>query len=75
MLFRSRLISSGSMVIVVPENKKKEMLAAMENAEVEATYVGVIRELGDKVVTICGGIESEVDPPYSDELYKVIGKK
>lgn len=70
-----RLISSGSMVIVVPENKKKEMLAAMENAEVEATYVGVIRELGDKVVTICGGIESEVDPPYSDELYKVIGKK
>ena len=50
-------------------------IAAMENAEVEATYVGVIRELGDKVVTICGDIESEVDPPYSDELYKVIGKK
>ncbi|MBQ1352793.1 MAG: AIR synthase family protein, partial [Firmicutes bacterium] len=39
-----RLISSGAMVICVPEDKKEQMEKAMEDAGVPSTYIGRVRE-------------------------------
>jgi len=69
-----RLISSGSMVIIVPADKKEEMEAAMETAGVECSIIGVIKPKEFGVMMQKDGKLEEVDPPYADELYKVVGK-
>ena len=75
-----RLISSGSMVIIAAPEKKAEMEAAMAEAEVEITTIGVIKEKEFGVRMIPAGADRaskasvEVDPPYADELYKVVGR-
>ena len=69
-----RLISSGSMVIVTPEDKKDEMLAAMEDAGVRCTVIGRIRDKSFGIMQSREGVLSEVEPPYADELYKVVGR-
>ena len=80
-----RLISSGSMVIIVPKEKKEEMEKAMEEAGVPASVIGIIREEKEDICLISrtetcgvegkGRIKRKIDPPYADELYKVVGKK
>ncbi|MCI7145883.1 MAG: AIR synthase family protein [Clostridiales bacterium] len=77
-----RLISSGSMLIVVPEDKKDEMMKAMEDAGIGASVIGRIRDKSQGIkmvrrVSTCGAeglgrIAVTVDPPRMDELYKVI---
>lgn len=79
-----RLISSGSMVIIVPKDKKEEMSEAMKAAGVKASVIGMITEasegirLMDDFNKCCEGEDSdrgtEIDPPYADEIYKVVGK-
>lgn len=68
-----RLISSGCMVIMVPAEKKEQMQEAMEEAGVEASYIGVIREEGQGICMKEGDTLKEIAPPASDELYKVVG--
>lgn len=81
-----RLISSGSMVIIVPKDKKDEMKAAMAEAAVACSIIGRIedKEFGIKLLK-AGGIDSaddqaaidgaiDIAPPSSDELYRVVGK-
>lgn len=70
-----RLISSGAMVIAVPAGKKSEMADAMEEVGISAAYIGVVKEksYGLKLVKSNGSFEI-IDPPYSDELYKVVGR-
>lgn len=68
-----RLISSGSMVIIVPADKKDKMEDAMRNACVECSIIGVIKEKEFGVMMKKDGVLEEVDPPYADELYKVVG--
>ena len=70
-----RLISSGAMVICVPEDKKEQMEKAMEDAGVPSTYIGRVRESEYGVRMTRNGADSEVDPPYSDEIYRVVAKK
>lgn len=70
-----RLISSGAMVIVVPEDKKDEMDAAMKEAGVSATYIGRVKEAEYGVRMSRNGEDMEVEPPYSDEIYRVVAKK
>ena len=70
-----RLISSGAMVIAVPEDKKDEMKNAMDEAGIQATYIGRVREAEHGVRMTLNGQECEVDPPYSDEIYRVVAKK
>ncbi|MBQ9061136.1 MAG: AIR synthase family protein [Firmicutes bacterium] len=80
-----RLISSGSMVIIVPKAKRTEMEEAMAEAGVTASVIGVIRESEEGVrmirrVKTCGAegegrISVAVDPPYADEIYKVAGRE
>ena len=71
-----RLISSGAMVIVVPRDKKDEMAAAMKAKNVPASYIGEVKEKAFGLMLKSGedGSLSEIVPPYSDELYKVVAR-
>lgn len=69
-----RLISSGCMVIMTPPDKKEAMEAAMAAAGVEMSCIGVITEADKGIVMKSGEIVSEIAPPASDELYKVVGR-
>ena len=44
-----RLISSGSMIIIVPKAKRTEMEEAMKAAGVEASVIGIIKEESDGI--------------------------
>ncbi len=68
-----RLISSGSMVIIVPEDKKEEMLSAMDAAGVSCSIIGVVKDKAAGVKMSDNGVLAEIDPPYADEIYKVVG--
>ncbi|MBQ9016342.1 MAG: AIR synthase family protein [Firmicutes bacterium] len=80
-----RLISSGSMVIIVPKALRRQMEQAMEEAGVPAAIIGVIRDKEDGIrmarrTKTCGAegegrISVAVDPPYADEIYKVAGRE
>lgn len=67
-----RLISSGSMVMVVARDKKDEMLNAMADAGVQCTVIGTIEEESYGIMKKSGEEISEIAPPYADELYKVV---
>ena len=79
-----RLISSGSMVIIVSKDKREAMEEAMRKAGVEASVIGMIRPESDGVymashTKTCGAdgrgrIKVRIDPPYADEIYKVVGR-
>ncbi len=69
-----RLISSGCMLIMVAQDKKDAILKAMEEAGVEAAVIGRIREKEEGICMSAGGKMMDIDPPASDELYKVVGK-
>lgn len=69
-----RLISSGCMLIMAAQDKKDAMLKAMEKAGVEAAVIGRIREKEEGIRMTAGTKVTDIDPPASDELYKVVGK-
>lgn len=68
-----RLISSGSMVIIVPADKKDDMTAAMEAAGVSCSIIGTVKEESFGVKMSVDGVLEDIDPPYADEIYKVVG--
>lgn len=68
-----RLISSGSMVIIVPADKKNDMTAAMEAAGVSCSIIGTVKEESFGVKMSVDGVLEDIDPPYADEIYKVVG--
>lgn len=70
-----RLISSGCMIIVVPADKKEEMTRAMKEAGVEASYIGIIKDPASGIRMKDGETLTEIDPPASDEVYKVTAAK
>ena len=79
-----RLISSGSMIIITPADRKAAMEEAMAKAGVAISTIGCIKpkeegiRLMMKTLTCGSGCEGTVsvtiDPPYADEIYKVVGK-
>lgn len=68
-----RLISSGSMLILTPPDKKDAMLDALAAAGAEAACIGVLRDKASGIRMVDSGTWSEIDPPAGDELYKVVG--
>jgi hydrogenase expression/formation protein HypE len=68
-----RLISSGSMMIIVHPDKAEALEAAVRNVGVSIAKIGTVlsKEKGRKIL-FPNGKEELVDPPESDELYKVI---
>ena len=65
-----RLISSGSMVIIMGEEEFKYLQKELEEEGIKATVIGEITEEG--IYTIKGGEKIEILPPGSDELYKAL---
>lgn len=68
-----RLISSGSMLIVAPEDKKDEIIKAVEEEGVEIGVIGRVKEpeYGLKIRLVDGTMDV-IDPPAADQLYKAI---
>ena len=69
-----RLISSGSMVIVVPADKEAAMAEAMKKAAISYSIIGRVEEKSYGVKLTDGGQSLEIAPPSADEIYKVVGK-
>jgi hydrogenase expression/formation protein HypE len=67
-----RLISSGSMLIAVPKNMVEGVIAALAEADVNATEIGEITERA-RGLQLVGrdGIMSVINAPESDEIYNV----
>ncbi len=64
-----KLISSGCMIITVSERKKDKLLKALKDEGILATEIGVIQEKAIQLIK--DGEILEIEPPESDELYKV----
>ena len=65
-----RLISSGCMMMVVSGEKTQEVLSALHQEQIPASQIGVVTEKGRYMLK--DGLEIEIQPPASDELYKVL---
>jgi len=67
-----RLISSGCMIIMVHPEKKEAMEKALAACDVKASLIGTIKEISHGLRLLENGKTSEIAPPESDELYKVV---
>ena len=67
-----RLISSGSMLIISSPERKEEIIQALKKEGILATVIGKITEGGESVNTFIDGTTTAIEPPGTDELYKVI---
>jgi hydrogenase expression/formation protein HypE len=65
-----RLISSGSMLIIISENNFDNLKEELERFDIKATVIGEIIEEG--TYCIKDGVKSVIDSPGSDELYKAL---
>ncbi len=63
-----KLISSGCMLITCQDGEK--MLEALTGEGIPASVIG--RVTGEGMILVKDGIDMPIDPPQSDELYKVI---
>ncbi len=66
-----RLISSGSMMMIVTEEKAEEMEKAMEGVGIRLTRIGVVKEEKDGLILVSNEGESTIETPGSDEIYRV----
>ena len=69
-----RLISSGSMVIIVAEDKVQQLTDAMDEIGVPISAVGRIKSRDFGVMMKAEGELLPIEPPETDELYKVVCK-
>lgn len=67
-----RLISSGSMMIMVHAEVKEQMENELRDAGVPVACIGRICPREEGVCMVVGGEKIEIAPPASDELYKVV---
>lgn len=71
-----RLISSGCMLMVVSEDKSEEMEKRMAEKEIKFTKIGKVTGENHGIMAVYSdGRTEEIDPPYADELYKVVGRE
>lgn len=66
-----KLISSGSMLILADEEDSEKIFRELTRAGIEFSAIGRLEE-GDRRVIVDGNVESEIESPESDELYKVL---
>lgn len=67
-----RLISSGCMLIITPQDKKEPLEKGLRERGVRHSLIGVVKEPSYGVKMVCCGQAVEVSPPESDELYKAV---
>ncbi|WP_297596589.1 AIR synthase family protein [uncultured Cetobacterium sp.] len=66
-----RLISSGTMLIVTSKENSRPLLEELKNNNIQAFDIGAFTESKDKIL-IQGEKHIFIEPPESDELYKVV---
>lgn len=66
-----KLISSGTMVIVVDEKNLKNLLKKLEDNRIKAFDIGYFTS-DERKILIKDGKAEEIVPPDSDELYKIL---
>lgn len=66
-----KLISSGSMVIIANPESSDKIIEELSKANIKATEIGEVLD-DDRVVILKDKKEIIIDPPGSDEIYKVI---
>lgn len=66
-----RLISSGSMLLVVAEEKYEELGNKLSSEKIEWSKIGKLTDIKSKTI-ISGCFMKEIEEPESDELYKVV---
>lgn len=64
-----RLISSGSMMILVRPEKKDLMIRAIQEEGISVTEIGIIKEANQGCMLVEGERKTEIGPPESDALY------
>ena len=67
-----RLISSGSMIIMVRPEVRTRMETELRNAGIPVACIGRICEKDGGIKMVVDGEKVEIEPPASDELYKAI---
>lgn len=68
-----RLISSGCMLIIAPEDKRDDIIRKCEEAGIAIGCIGRVKEAEAGIMMRdCDGELSEIKPPAADELYKAI---
>jgi hydrogenase expression/formation protein HypE len=67
-----RLISSGSMLIIASPGKKEDIVEQIEKAGIDIACIGHVTEEGQGRFLFKKGRWVPIDPPQSDELYKVV---
>lgn len=67
-----RLISSGCMMIMAHPEQKDVLMREIKDADIPVACIGRITDPSEGVVMISGGAKTEILPPGSDELYKVV---
>lgn len=67
-----RLISSGSMMIMVHPEGREQMIRELEKAGIPVACIGRVCGREDGVRMAVGDEKHVIEPPESDELYKVI---
>ncbi|MBQ4576754.1 MAG: AIR synthase family protein [Firmicutes bacterium] len=68
-----RLISSGCMMIIVHPDREQAVVDAIHSVGVDVTRIGHVKEHGAPRVLIGkDGVARSIEPPESDELYKVV---
>ncbi|QOX63865.1 AIR synthase [Anoxybacterium hadale] len=67
-----RLISSGSMMIMVHPEAKEQMEESLSSAGISVACIGRICEKEEGIRMVVDGEKIVIAPPASDELYKVV---
>lgn len=65
-----RLISSGSMMMIVPKANCDKLEESMKEASIKLTKIGQITDISKGLTLISNGEKSIIEPPASDEIYK-----
>lgn len=65
-----RLISSGTMLITINKEKENQLIEELSKNGVRASTIGEITEKGCFLIE--NNKKTDIEPPESDELYKVI---
>lgn len=65
-----KLISSGSMLMIVPRNKFDILLSKLNEENIFASCIGEVVDRG--VFFVNNGIKEPIESPKSDELYKAL---
>jgi hydrogenase expression/formation protein HypE len=67
-----KLISSGCMLIIADPKNKDKLMQEMKKQNIQVSLIGEVTSANDKIKLVAGGTSTEILPPESDELYKVV---